>query len=64
MRAMFAALVMLAMLPVVTIGTSSNASAQATCRQKCNDQEQACLKRTSNKGQCGNQAKSCSAKCK
>ena len=37
---------------------------QATCRQKCMDQENACLKRTNNKGQCGNRAKTCAAKCK
>lgn len=40
------------------------AAAQATCRNKCNEDEQACLKRTNNKSQCGNRAKECAAKCK
>jgi hypothetical protein len=44
--------------------STGDAFAQATCRNKCNAQEQACLKRTNNKGQCGSKAKSCSAKCK
>ena len=44
--------------------TADPAAAQATCRDKCNDEEQACLKRTGNKGQCGNTAQSCAAKCK
>lgn len=38
--------------------------AQATCRSKCVDEEEACLKRTGNKGQCGNKAKDCLEKCK
>jgi len=50
-----------ALVPTVTV---SEAFAQATCRQKCMDQENACLKRTNNKGQCGNRAKTCAAKCK
>jgi len=50
-----------AIAPTVTV---SEAFAQATCRQKCMDEENACLKRTNNKGQCGNRAKPCSAKCK
>lgn len=40
------------------------ALAQATCRNKCNSQEQACLKRTNNKSQCGGRAQACAAKCK
>lgn len=40
------------------------AFAQATCRAKCTSQEQACLKRTNNKGQCGRKAQACMAKCK
>ncbi len=43
---------------------ASETLAQATCRTKCNDEEQACLKRTGNKGQCGNTASQCMAKCK
>jgi len=48
---------------VVTI-PASESLAQATCRTKCTDDEQACLKRTGNKGQCGNTASQCLAKCK
>lgn len=44
--------------------TPDQAFAQATCRNKCNDQEQACLKRTGNKSQCGGRARSCAAKCR
>jgi len=46
--------------PLATI----EAAAQATCRQKCTDEEQACLRRTGNKGQCGERAKVCVAACK
>lgn len=50
---------------VGTVGLPTDASAQtATCRSKCNDEEQACLKRTGNKSQCGNTANQCMAKCK
>lgn len=42
----------------------NDAAAQYTCRNKCNEQEQACLKRTFNKGQCGRKARACHAKCK
>lgn len=42
----------------------SDAAAQATCRNKCNDEEQACLARTGNKGQCGERAKQCAEKCR
>ena len=61
MRLIFALLIALSVTPVFTV---TDALAQATCRNKCNDQEQACLKRTGNKGQCGNKAKACLAKCK
>jgi hypothetical protein len=61
MRLVFALLIGLSVTPVFTV---TDAKAQATCRNKCNDQEQACLKRTGNKGQCGNKAKTCLAKCK
>lgn len=40
------------------------AAAQAQCREKCISEEQACLKRTGNKGQCGGKAGQCLAKCK
>ncbi|MBM3622995.1 MAG: hypothetical protein FJX20_20125 [Alphaproteobacteria bacterium] len=42
----------------------ADVAAQATCRTKCNDEEQACLQRTGNKGQCGDRAKQCLDKCK
>jgi len=61
MRLVIAAIVAASLLPVVSV---PEASAQATCRQKCTDEENACLKRTNNKGQCGDKAKACAAKCK
>ncbi len=63
MRTILAAVLMLAMIPIVSVSTASDAAAQA-CRQKCNDEELACLKRTGNKSQCGDRAKTCAAKCK
>jgi hypothetical protein len=63
MRAVLTAFLMLAMVPIVSLSTASDAAAQA-CRQKCNDEEVACLKRTNNKSQCGERAKTCAAKCK
>jgi hypothetical protein len=48
---------------IVSLPTDS-AAQTATCRSKCNDEEQACLKRTGNKGQCGNTANQCMEKCK
>lgn len=62
MRTILAALIMLSLIPAITVSMVSEASAQA-CRQKCNDEEVACLKRT-NKSQCGDRAKTCAAKCK
>ena len=41
-----------------------DAAAQAQCRDKCVSEEQACLKRTGNKSQCGGKAGQCLAKCK
>jgi hypothetical protein len=64
MRFIFAALLTVSLIPVAGVISASDASAQATCRQKCNDTEQACLKRTGNKSQCGGRAKTCLAKCK
>jgi len=57
----------LALALVAVAGTTVpawDACAQATCRNKCNDEEQDCLKRTGNKGQCGTKAKDCLGKCK
>jgi hypothetical protein len=36
----------------------------ASCTAKCADEEDACVKRTNNKGQCGSKAKQCTDKCK
>jgi hypothetical protein len=57
-------LAVLLSLAVLLAAGFSEAQAQATCRQKCMDEENACLKRTNNKGQCGDKAKTCSSKCK
>lgn len=48
----------------VTAVSIEDACAQATCRTKCTEEEQACLQRTGNKGQCGTRATECLAKCK
>ena len=61
MRLLFALFLFFAAVPFVAV---TEATAQATCRQKCMDDENACLQRTGNKGQCGDRAKTCSAKCK
>ncbi len=61
MRLVFAALIAFSFTPVFGSG---EAAAQATCRNKCNTEEQACLKRTGNKGQCGDRARQCLSKCK
>ncbi len=61
MRFLLASFLVFAAVPLVAV---TEAAAQATCRQKCMDDENACLKRTSNKGQCGDRAKTCLGKCK
>ncbi|MBY0531893.1 MAG: hypothetical protein K2P86_07970 [Xanthobacteraceae bacterium] len=61
MRVVFAALIAFSFMPALT---ATDASAQATCRSKCTEEEQMCLKRTNNKGQCGDKAKQCASKCK
>ena len=60
----FALLIAASLVPLAAVATATDAAAQATCRQKCMDDENACLKRTGNKGQCGDRAKACAAKCK
>jgi len=60
----FSALMFVAFATASVTMFAAPAAAQATCRNKCNDEEQACLSRTGNKGQCGNRAKECAAKCK
>ena len=65
MRPIIVALALIAALaPAIAVTTATDVSAQATCRQKCMDEENACLKRTNNKGQCGSKAQSCASKCK
>lgn len=61
MRAVFAVLIAFSFAPTFS---ATDAFAQATCRNKCNEEEQLCLKRTNNKSQCGDKAKQCSSKCK
>ena len=57
-------LVALAATGGVTAVTVDDACAQGNCRSKCVEEEQACLQRTGNKGQCGTKANECLAKCK
>ena len=64
MRTILAGLAAAATIAVASVASVSDVSAQATCRQKCTDAEQACLKRTGNKSQCGGTAQACLAKCK
>ena len=61
MRLLLAILIACATVPAFT---ALDAAAQATCRQKCMDEENACLKRTGNKPQCGSRAQTCASKCK
>ncbi|MGE0340584.1 MAG: hypothetical protein AB7O79_11995 [Xanthobacteraceae bacterium] len=61
MRLVFAALLAFSFMPAFG---GSEAVAQASCRNKCNTEEQSCLKRTGNKSQCGSRAQQCLAKCK
>lgn len=62
-RSFFCAAMAISVFSFPVVGVST-AQAQATCRAKCTSQEQACLKRTSNKGQCGRTASVCMSKCK
>ena len=66
MRYTILALPLIALLALAEAATIAvpDACAQATCRSKCTDDEQACLQRTGNKGQCGSRAQDCLAKCK
>ena len=64
MRMIFGLLIVLSLVPIAVVTSVTDATAQATCRQTCMDEENACLKRTGNKGQCGDRAKTCQSKCK
>jgi hypothetical protein len=61
MRVVFAALIAFSFMPALT---ATDAAAQGSCRSKCTEEEQICLKRTGNKGQCGERANQCWSKCK
>ena len=61
MRLILALLLAFSLLPALGV---SDAAAQATCRAKCTETEQACLKRTGNKSQCGSAAQTCNSKCR
>lgn len=64
-RAIIATALLALIAGIGSVGLPTDVAAQtATCRSKCNDEEQACLKRTGNKSQCGNTANQCMAKCK
>lgn len=39
-------------------------AAGQSCTSKCAEEEEACLKRTNNPGQCGKKASECTDKCK
>lgn len=63
--ALFAALALAGFVFVTSAPfAATQAQAQATCRNKCNGEEQACLRRTNNKSQCGSRAQACAAKCR
>ena len=64
MRIIFAMLIAASLAPVFTLASTTDAGAQPACRAKCTDEESACMKRTNNKSQCGNTAKTCAGKCK
>lgn len=57
LRIVLAAAVMATTLTLPTVQAAS-------CTAKCADEEDACLKRTNNKSQCGSKAKQCTDKCK
>ncbi len=61
MRLLLAIFIACATVPAFT---AWEVAAQAACRQKCMDDENACLKRTGNKSQCGSRAQTCATKCK
>jgi len=63
-RSIFAIALLALVAGIGVISLPTDVAAQATCRTKCTEEEQACLKRTNNKGQCGNTASQCMAKCK
>ncbi len=47
-----------------TAWTPVSLASGASCTSKCAEEEQACLKRTNNPGQCGKKANECTDKCK
>ena len=64
MRALIAVSLFMLLTAFATLAPGAPANAQATCRAACTSDENACLQRTNNKGQCGGKAQSCVAKCR
>ena len=62
-RSLLGAAIAANLLGLLVVGVEP-AHAQAICRTKCIGDEQACIKRTNNKGHCGGLASACIAKCK
>ncbi len=58
------ALISLAAFAVLSVTTFTPVALAASCTAKCAETEQACVKRTNNKGQCAKAAKQCTAKCR
>lgn len=64
MRSLVALSLFLALSGAAMIASPGAAQAQSNCRQNCMDEENACLARTGNKGQCGNRSNACMTKCR
>ena len=64
MRPFLLAVGLFGLVVSLAAGVPGTAQAQATCRAECTSQENSCLQRTGNKGQCGGKAQSCLAKCR
>ena len=64
MRPLLLAAALLGFVASLAVPGVAPVLAQATCRAACASDENACLQRTGNKGQCGGKAQSCLAKCR
>ena len=64
MRSLAALSLFLLASGLTVVAAPGAAVAQASCRAECTSDENACLQRTGNKGQCGGKAQSCLAKCR
>lgn len=58
------ALATLAVCVALTATWFTPVAQAASCTAKCAETEQACVKRTNNKGQCAKAANQCTAKCR